>query len=230
MTFCAVVVAAGRGLRFGRPKQLIDIAGRPLAAWSLATFGAMPELTDLVIATEPESLGTFERLAREFAPRLHAAVVAGGSTRQGSVACALAVVPERCDAVFVHDGARPLVFAADVRAGMAATAPGVGTVLAAPVVDTIKMVAPGSDVIVRTLERADLWAAQTPQFAMLGDLRAAHASARVAGFEATDDAMLLERAGYRVVVVRATGENFKVTLESDRDLAEAILRRRMALA
>ncbi|MBC5799338.1 MAG: 2-C-methyl-D-erythritol 4-phosphate cytidylyltransferase [Candidatus Eremiobacteraeota bacterium] len=229
MTFCAVVVAAGRGERFGQPKQLVEVAGRPLAAWSLATVGAMPELGDVVIATEPQSILTFERLAREFAPRLRAMVVAGGATRQESVARALAAVPDRCDAVFVHDGARPLLVAADVRAGMAVTASGTGAVLAAPVADTIKVVAPDSRSVVRTLDRTELWAAQTPQFAMLADLRAAHAAAAAAAFVGTDEAMLLERAGYRVVVVPASGENFKVTLPGDRDRAEAILRRRMGV-
>jgi 2-C-methyl-D-erythritol 4-phosphate cytidylyltransferase len=227
--FCAIVVAAGRGERFGQPKQLVDVAGRPLAAWSLATFGAMSELDDLVIATEPQTLEAFEHLAREFAPRLRVRVVAGGATRQQSVGRALVAVPEHCAAVLVHDGARPLIVAADVRAGMAVTANGIGAMLAAPVVDTIKVVAPGSHSVTRTLDRAELWAAQTPQFAMLADMRAAYAGAAAVGFEATDDAMLLERAGCRVVVVPASGENFKVTHAGDRDRAEIILQRRVGV-
>lgn len=230
MRFCAVVVAAGRGVRFGRAKQLVEVAGRPLVAWSFSTFGAMPELADLVIACEPDARQTMEGLAAAFAPRLQARAVAGGATRQESVERALAAVPESCAAVFVHDGARPLVTAPDVRAGMAVTAPQAGALLAAPVVDTIKMVVPGGRIVARTLERADLWAAQTPQFAMLADLREAHARARRERLRATDDATLLERAGCRVVVIPASGENFKVTLETDRERAEAILRARVAVA
>jgi len=226
VTFAAIVVAAGRGVRFGRPKQLVPLAGKPLAAWSIATFGAMSELEDLVIATEEEHVGAMAALAAEFAPRLQATVVRGGATRQESVERALAAVPARCDAAFVHDGARPLVRAEDVRAGMALTAPGFGALLAAPVVDTIKVVSAGSDVVAETLDRSRLWAAQTPQFGTLADLRRAHAAARADGFEATDDAMLLERAGCTVRVVPAGGENFKVTHPSDRVLAEAILRER----
>ena len=150
----------------------------------------------------------------------------GGATRQASVRAALDAVPERCTAVFVHDGARPLVRAADVRAGMALVRPGGGALLAEPVTDTIKAVASGTHTVLRTLDRAQLWAAQTPQFAMLGDLRRAHAEAAAAGFEATDDAMLLERMGCEVCVVPASGENFKVTLSGDELLAEAILRER----
>ncbi|MDQ2908010.1 MAG: 2-C-methyl-D-erythritol 4-phosphate cytidylyltransferase [Candidatus Eremiobacteraeota bacterium] len=229
-TFCAVIVAAGRGVRFGRAKQLVEIAGRPLVAWSLSTFDAMPELCDLVVACEPGVCLRMQALASEFAPRLRTAIVAGGATRQESVERALAAIPSGCDAVFIHDGARPLVSSQDVRAGIAATAPRVAALLAAPVVDTIKLVPRGERTVSGTLERADLWAAQTPQFAMLADLREAHARARREHFSATDDAALLERAGCTVVVVPASSENFKVTVESDRERAEAILRARVALA
>jgi 2-C-methyl-D-erythritol 4-phosphate cytidylyltransferase len=224
--FAAIVVAAGRGTRFGQPKQLIEVAGRPLVAWSLATFEAMPELEDLVIATEPEYVERMAALAARYAPRLRASVVPGGATRQESARLALAAVPARCDAAFIHDGARPLVQAGDIRAAAALVEPGVGALLAAPVVDTIKIVEPGSTTVTRTLERSRLWAAQTPQFGTLADLVRAHEAARTEAFEATDDAMLLERIGVRVDVVPATGENFKVTLAGDRELAETILRER----
>jgi 2-C-methyl-D-erythritol 4-phosphate cytidylyltransferase len=229
LRFCAVVVAAGRGERFGQPKQMIEVAGRPLVAWSLAVFEGLPEIAELVIATEPEHIPAMESLAGVHAPRLATRVVAGGATRQGSTRNALRAVPEGCDAVFVHDGARPLVVAADIRAGMAAVAPGRGAVLAAPVVDTIKLVPRGTHTIARTLDRSELWAAQTPQFAMLADLRRAHDAAERDGVEATDDVALLERIDVTVVVVPAGGENFKVTKPSDRDLAETILRERAAL-
>jgi len=227
--FAAVIVAAGRGVRFGRPKQLVEVAGRPLVAWSMSVFGGMPEIDDLIIATEAEHLATMETLANTYASRLRTVVVRGGATRRESVRNALDAVPATCDALFVHDGARPLILAADVRAGMAATAPGIGALLAAPVVDTIKVVERGGTRVRATLDRSELWAAQTPQFGTLADMRRAHAAAPDA-LEATDDAMLLERSGCDVVVVRTSSENFKVTVRGDRDLAEAILRERTSIA
>ena len=229
LRFAAIIVAAGKGVRFGRPKQLIEVAGRPLVAWSMALFGSMREIEHLIVATEPEHIDAMASLARTYAGRLETKVVGGGATRQESVRNALAAVPAACDAVFVHDGARPLVQAEDVRAGMAATKPGVGALLAAPVVDTIKVIGEGHRVA-RTLDRSELWAAQTPQFATLADMRRAHENGRWEQVEATDDAMLLERAECEVVVVPVTGDNFKVTLRGDRDLAEAILRERSSLA
>ncbi len=229
MTFAAIVVAAGRGVRFGRPKQLIEVAGRPLVAWSMSLFGEMHEIGDLVVATEGEHLATMAALAATYAPRLRTVVVLGGATRRESVRNALAAVPAGCDAALIHDGARPLVVADDVRAGMAAVAPGTGALLAVPVVDTIKVVPRGEARVQATLDRAELWAAQTPQFGTLDDLRRAH-DAAADDAEATDDAMLLEAAGVEVIVVRTSSENFKVTVRADRDIAEAILRDRLTLA
>jgi 2-C-methyl-D-erythritol 4-phosphate cytidylyltransferase len=215
-------------VRFGQPKQLVEVAGRPLVAWSLATFASLEEIDDLVIATELEYVERMQDLARGYAPRLSATVVGGGATRQQSARAALAAVPAHCDAAFIHDGARPLVLAADVRAAMTIVKPGIGALIAAPVVDTIKVVERGSTRVSRTLERASLWAAQTPQFGTVADLVRAHEAAHAERFEATDDAMLLERIGVRVEIVAAGGENFKVTHATDRDLAEVLLRERAA--
>ena len=119
MKWAAIIVAAGRGARLGRPKQFLELAGLPMVGWSIRTFAGMPEIAALVIATEPESIDDMKALAGRLAASLDLAVVRGGTTRQGSVRAALAAVPAECDAVLVHDGARPLVTPADVRAGMA---------------------------------------------------------------------------------------------------------------
>jgi 2-C-methyl-D-erythritol 4-phosphate cytidylyltransferase len=221
----AIVVAAGRGERFGRPKQLIPVAGRPLVAWSIATFGALPEIVDLVVVSEPEEVEPMRKLAVTYAPRLVTQAVPGGATRQESVRAGLAALPERCAGVLVHDGARPLVLPRDVREGMRRVRPGVAALLANPVVDTIKVVST-EGMVQRTLDRSELWAAQTPQFALARDLRRAHGDAARNGVAATDDATLLERAGLDVFVVACTSENFKVTVPADRERAERLLRQR----
>ena len=224
MKWAAIIVAAGRGARLGRPKQFLELAGLPMVGWSIRTFAGMPEIAALVIATEPESMDDMKALGGRLAANLDVAVVRGGTTRQGSVRAALAAVPADCDAVLVHDGARPLVTPADVRAGMAEVRERRAALLATPVVDTIKIVDP-SRRVTRTLERSTLWSAQTPQFAMAAELREAHARAETEGVEVTDDAALLERAGIEVIVVPSTSDNFKVTLPEDVLRAEAVLSR-----
>jgi 2-C-methyl-D-erythritol 4-phosphate cytidylyltransferase len=99
--------------------------------------------------------------------------------------------------------------------------------LAEPVVDTIKLVDRDSLIVGATLDRGTLWAAQTPQFALTAELRAAHERGRLDGVAVTDDAALLERIGISVVVVASTSENFKVTLPGDVIRAETILNARL---
>lgn len=227
MIWGALIVAAGRGTRFGRPKQFVEVAGLPLVGWSLRTFGALPEIAEIAIATEEEWIEPMHALAMRLIPQTEVTVVAGGATRQQSVHQALLALSSRCNAVFVHDGARPLVRAHDVRAGMAAVTRGRAAVLAAPVVDTIKRVDPAKMTVRETLTRGELWAAQTPQFAMRNDLLRAHAEAQKSGIDATDDVALLERLGLEVVVVPSTTENFKVTNPEDVLRAEALLHERL---
>jgi 2-C-methyl-D-erythritol 4-phosphate cytidylyltransferase len=228
--WAAVIVAAGRGTRLGKPKQFLEIAGLPMVGWSIAAFAAMPEIVDIVAVTEPESIDPMRELFAKLAPQHTVRVVEGGASRQESVRKGLRVAPERCEAVLVHDGARPLLRVADVRAGMSEVRDGRASLLAVPVVDTVKLVHPHTKIVAKTLDRGTLWAAQTPQFALTADLAWAHERANEDGIESTDDAALLERIGIEVVAVEASTENFKVTHPEDVARAQAILESRAAKA
>ena len=226
--WAAIVVAAGRGERFGRPKQLVELAGTPMVGWSMLCFASLPEVAELIVVTEPEWIEKMQALAAELAPGRTVTAVRGGASRQQSVAAGVRAVSSRCRAAFVHDGARPLVRAQDVRAGMQAVRAGRASLLAVPVVDTVKAVDPATHAVVETLDRRRLWAAQTPQFATIDDLRRAHEGAERDGVDATDDAALLERIGVEVVVVPASSENFKVTHPEDVVRAESVLQARLS--
>jgi 2-C-methyl-D-erythritol 4-phosphate cytidylyltransferase len=202
-------------MRLGAPKQFLDLAGTPMVGWSIRTFASIDEIAQLVIATEPESIEPMAALCARLAPAQNVRIVRGGATRQQSVFEGLRVVSDECDAVLVHDGARPLVTVHDVRAGMREVRVGRAALLAAPVVDTIKQVARDSLRVTATLDRRRLWSAQTPQFARAAELRSAHDRALREGVEATDDAALLERDGVAVSIVASTSENFKVTHPAD---------------
>jgi len=229
--WAAVVVAAGRGTRFGRPKQLVELAGKPMVAWSVQTLASIAQIEQLIVTTEPEWTAEVERVLAAVALRVPARVVRGGEERQDSVRNGLAMLEKSMPPtsfVMVHDGARPLVRADDIRRGMDAVGPATGALLAVRVVDTIKQTDDAGNVV-RTLDRNRLWAAQTPQFGRLDDLIRAHADARSAGVLATDDAALLERIGVAVHVVEGSAENFKVTVPADLERAEMILRSRAAV-
>ncbi len=196
-----IVVAAGRGSRFGAAKQYQVVAGRRMLDWALAA--ARPVSDGVVVVVAPGRAGDPEPLAD--------AVVVGGTTRSASVRAGLAAVPAGAEVVVVHDAARPCASVAlfeatvaSVRAGADAAVPGVA------VIDTLKRVG-DDDVVVETPERATLVAVQTPQAFAADVLREVHA----AEVEATDDAALVEAAGGRVVVVPGEAANAKVTAPGD---------------
>ena len=196
----AIVVAAGRGDRYGGPKQHELIAGKRCVDWSVEAARAACD--GVVVVVPPGEDG-----------------IPGGATRSESVRNGLAAVPDDVDVIVVHDAARPAAGVAlfhavidAVRAGADAAFPGV------PVTDTIKRV--DGDVVVDTLDRSTLVAVQTPQAFRAAALRAAHAE----GGDATDDCALVERAGGRVVVVPGHAANRKLTEPSDLPMLEAALR------
>ncbi len=208
------MVAGGGGRRFGGPKQFEDLHGRRVLDWSLAAARAA---CDGVVAVVPS-----DRLSAESARLQPGAgavvVVAGGSTRSGSVRAGLAAVPDDAEIVVVHDAARPLAgpdlfhrTVAAVRAGADAAVPGV------PVTDTVKRVEDGR--VVETVDRSRLVAVQTPQAFRAEVVRRAHAGDP----EATDDAALVESAGGTVVVVEGDPRNFKLTSPDDLVVARALL-------
>jgi len=202
-----IVVAAGRGDRFGAAKQFLTLGGTTLVDHAVAHASAA---CDPVVVVVPAG--------SEWAGRPDVAVVTGGVTRSASVRAGLAAAPAECEIVVVHDAARPLagvaLFSAvidAVRAGADAAVPAI------PVADTLKRV--DGERVVETVVRDALVAVQTPQAFRADVLRAAHES----GGDATDDAALVEAAGGRVVVVPGDRRNLKVTEPADLALAEALL-------
>ena len=214
----ALIAAAGSGERLGAggPKALVPLGGRPMLQWSLDAFAAASTIGAAVVAAPPELAGGLDAGG--------AAVVAGGETRSQSVALALEAV--ETELVVVHDAARPLVTAGLIDAvvgALDADEEADGVVAAAPVTDTIKQVGEGS-AVERTLDRSALWAVQTPQAFRSAALREAAEAADLSA--ATDDAMIVEKAGGRVLVHAAPADNLKVTTALDLRLAELLLAER----
>ncbi len=218
----ALIVAAGSGERLGagRPKALVELAGRPMLDWSLQALAALPEIEQVIVAL-PVGAGLAEVSGEGVIG------VEGGATRSESVRCALEIAQEG-DPVLVHDAARPLLtpaIARQVLAALEADADADGAIAAAPVTDTIKRLADHGGVS-ETLDRSSLWAVQTPQVFRREALERALAQPADVLAEATDDAWLIERAGGRVVVVPVAGENLKVTTPLDLEIAGELLSRR----
>ena len=218
-----MIAAAGSGERLGAggPKALVEVAGRPLLAWSLAAFDAAEAIGEIVVAAPPGSEGRIEIVAEDVGVSVRAAP--GGEHRSNSVANALVQVDT--DLVVVHDAARPLVSAELIDAVVARLDNDnriAGVVAAAPATDTIKE-ASLSRRVVRTLDRSRLWAVQTPQAFRTAALRAALSEHAADLHAATDDAMLVERSGGEVLLHQAPAENIKVTTPLDLTIAGLLL-------
>lgn len=220
MRAVALVAAAGRGERLGAniPKALLRISGRPLLAFALQTVDACDELEAVVVAAPPDRLDEIADVAKVSVKLME--VVAGGETRNASIRSALEVVPEEFDAVVCHDVARPFASPALFTAVLTPLDHADGAVPTLPVHDTVKRM-DGKD-IGETLSRDGLVLAQTPQAFRRQALEAAHRAAAVDGFEGTDDAALVERAGYRLVSVPGDPSNLKLTTAADLRLATAL--------
>jgi 2-C-methyl-D-erythritol 4-phosphate cytidylyltransferase len=215
----AIIAAAGQGRRFGEGDKLFAaLAGRPLIAHTLMAFEVCRAVDAVVLVLAAESLERGRSLVAAAGFDKVAAICPGGPRRQDSVRLGLETL-DQCRWVVVHDGARPLVTTALIEAGLAAATETGAAVAAVPVADTLKETA-DAGLITRTLDRRNLWAAQTPQVFDYELLREAH---RLAKGDATDDAALVEALGRRVKIFPGSPRNLKVTTAADLALAQALL-------
>lgn len=210
-----VIPAGGKGLRMGGgvPKQFRPWNGRPLLQATVdAFFGpGMPAISLVVLAVPEEYLAT----ARAWHFPAAALVVAGGATRQDSVAAALAALPEEPDAaVLIHDAVRPFPPAEPIHDAISSLSEWDGAVLGEASTDTLKQVDQDGRILA-TVPRERIFRAQTPQVARLGAWRRAFDAALRDQFQGTDDVSLLERLSLKVKLVPSPASNLKLTTPED---------------
>jgi 2-C-methyl-D-erythritol 4-phosphate cytidylyltransferase len=225
-----VVVAAGRGVRFGGStvKQYQLIAGVPMVLRALRHFTSHPDVAHVVLVLPPEDVATPPAFLSALSDSSSGSpsalsIVPGGAHRGESVRAGLAALRKECTVVLVHDGARPFVDRTVVEAVVGFARAGEGAVPAVPLSDTLKEAsATDATLISRTRPRGRLWRAQTPQGFPRAVLEEAHARAARDGHRATDDAALVEAMGVPVRLVPDTCRNLKVTTAGDLALAELL--------
>lgn len=210
-----VIVAAGTGSRTGNAelKQFRWVAGKPMLLHGVQAFHARKDVA-MVVCVLPRSH------AADPPPWLFQCdvdrllVATGGAQRGDSVWAGITDLPDECAIIVVHDAARPLVGAATIDRVITAARAGTGAVAALPVVDTLKEV-DASGTIVRTVDRAPLWRAQTPQAFPRQMLVSAYQEAQRDGVASTDCAGLCERLGMPVQIVDGDERAMKVTSPDD---------------
>ncbi|MCS5704592.1 2-C-methyl-D-erythritol 4-phosphate cytidylyltransferase [Synechococcus sp. FGCU-3] len=219
-----LIAAAGSGRRMGAAgnKLLLEVAGRPVLAWTLDAALACEAIRWIGIVGQPVDADPIAAIVAAAQPDRPVEWILGGDTRQDSVSRGLAALPAGAEGVLIHDGARCLVEPELLERCVEAVAGGAAVIAATPVTDTIKQV-DGSGTITATPDRSALWAAQTPQGFPVAQLREAHATATAQGWSVTDDAALFERLGLPVQVLQAPPSNIKLTTPFDLTIAEAVL-------
>jgi 2-C-methyl-D-erythritol 4-phosphate cytidylyltransferase len=221
----AVIVAAGKGVRMNRPtpKQYLDLGGIPLLSRTLQVFDCCVSI-DKIILVVPEADIKFcnEKIINPSEIRKKIITVAGGPERQASVFNGLLAVDEKKSIVVIHDGVRPFVSPSLIEECVRMAALNGACIAGIPASDTLKS-ADDSGFIKKTLERDSVWLAQTPQAFDYALIKKAHETANKEGFTGTDDALLVERLGERVKIIRGSASNIKITDPEDLVMARYIL-------
>jgi 2-C-methyl-D-erythritol 4-phosphate cytidylyltransferase len=221
----ALIPAAGRGQRMGldHEKQFLPLEGKPLLAHTLARFEETPGI-DRIVVIVPPGRETFcsKEIVEPWGLRKVTHVVGGGETRQRSVTTGFRCLDEDVEVVVIHDGARPFVTPALIRAAIDAAIKDGSAVTAIPESDTLKRVS-GEGTVLETLDRRDLWRAQTPQAFRRPILQHALIYAAEHNLDTTDEASLVEALSWPVRIIPGSIWNFKITSPDDLALAKLLL-------
>lgn len=227
MTALAVIVAAGKGTRMkgkSTRKQYLPIAGMPVLSHTLLAFEKCERLDGMILVIPERDADYCRReVIAPLGPKKRIDLVFGGPTRQASVYNGLCAIDSKDSIVAIHDGVRPMVSPRLLSLCIEGAEKSGACILGVPVSDTVKYVDRCSH-IDGTLERENIWFAQTPQAFRYDLIMEAHHRARQDGHLATDDSSLVERLGVKVRIIRGCLHNIKITRTEDIAVCEALLR------
>ena len=207
----------------GFDKLFTPLAGKPVIWHSLKAFSDCSEIDDIVVVAREDRMGEFEKLlAAENMPKVKT-VIAGGNERHDSVWNGLqAIASEGCQFVAIHDGARPLTTPKLIRAVLEMARVHGAACCASPIPDTVKR-ASIEQMVQESVERAGLWAMQTPQIFSAGLILQAYASVIAKRELVTDEVSAVQKLGKRIALFKNEDWNFKITFPHDIELAEHVL-------
>ena len=220
-----VIVAAGTGSRMnmGINKQFIKLEGKEIIAYTIEKFYNNSNIEDIVVVVKEDESQFFKKEILDKYNFKNVKIAYGGKERQDSVYNGLKLLDEKCDVVLIHDGARPFVSDKIIDKSIEEAKEHKAIVVGVPVKDTIKVIDNDKN-IVDTPNRSVLWAVQTPQTFDYNILIDAYKDAFKNKFYGTDDAMLVERIGYKVKMLEGSYNNIKITTQEDLNIGSQILR------
>jgi 2-C-methyl-D-erythritol 4-phosphate cytidylyltransferase len=235
MKVFVIIPAAGLGTRMGVPsagkaplrsKQFLELDGVPILIHTLRKFASSQQVDSIWIAMRQSEIEAFAPVLERAGLNKPVHLVAGGEHRQESVGNVLDALPaESSDLVLIHDAVRPFVSQETISQVIEQAGRHGAAIAGVPAIDTIKRVERRAEgaVVEATIPREQIVQAQTPQGFRYGLLSPIFNEARIAGFQGTDEASLLERAGHPVHVVMGSARNIKITTPADLELAEFFL-------
>ena len=220
-----VIVAAGTGSRMnmGINKQFIKLEGKEIIAYTIEKFYNNSNIEDIVVVVKEDESEFFKKEILDKYNFKNVKIAYGGKERQDSVYNGLKLLDEKCDVVLIHDGARPFVSDKIIDKSIEEAKEHKAIVVGVPVKDTIKVIDNDKN-IVDTPNRSVLWAVQTPQTFDYNILIDAYKDAFKNKFYGTDDAMLVERIGYKVKMLEGSYNYIKITTQEDLNIGSQILR------
>ena len=220
-----VIVAAGTGsrMKMGINKQFIKLEGKEIIAYTIEKFYNNSNIEDIVVVVKEDESEFFKKEILDKYNFKNIKIAYGGKERQDSVYNGLKSLDKKCDVVLIHDGARPFVSDKIIYNCIEEVKEHKAIVVGVPVKDTIKVIDNDKN-IVDTPNRSVLWAVQTPQTFDYNILIDAYKDAFKNKFYGTDDAMLVERIGYKVKMLEGSYNNIKITTQEDLNIGSQILR------
>ena len=223
-----IIPSAGLGLRMGRNvrKPFLSINGKPILLHTFEKFSCFECVREIILVVNPDD---HMEVLKEWNDRLNeqkeTKIIPGGKRRQDSVYNGLLQSDANCNIVLIHDAVRPFVTSEVIEAVIKKVEECGAAIAAVPMKATVKQVSPDLT-ISRTVPRADLWMAQTPQGFKRHIIMDAYKKLLTTDAEVTDDAEVAERFGYKVAIVPGSDTNIKITTPEDLALAEAIAGKR----
>lgn len=221
MNFAVIIVAGGVGKRFGskEPKQFLLLNNKKMFEWSIIAFKKVKQCNQIILVVPQYKLNEMQKYKKFYGID----IVSGGKERYNSVQNGLQYVKNNIDIVAIHDAARPLITEKMIKEVLKSATKYDGAILATKAKDTIK-VSKGENSIFKTIDRNNIWQAQTPQMFKTNILKKVYLNK--ISKDITDDAQLVERLGKKVILVESSSENFKITKPLDFILAQYILKQR----
>ena len=219
----AIIPAAGSGkrLRTSEKKPFVLLGGKPLIAYALKALDSSRYIDAIIVAVEESFIARLKGIISRYGIKKVARIVRGGKTRHGSVKNCFYSIDRPCVIVLIHDGARPFPQGSMIRDSIILAAKFGACITAVRQTDTVKS-ADKNLFVLKTLDRKNMWRAQTPQAFRYGLLKSAISRIND-GADITDDASYVERLGKKVKILEGSAKNIKITTKEDLKIARGLL-------